>query len=63
MYVVRDVFKAKPGKAKQLVQMFKEAEPYFLTRGISKIRVLTDVVSTYWTVVWEFEVNQINDNF
>ncbi len=63
MYVVRDVFKAKSGKAKQLVQLFKEAEPYFLTKGVSKIRILTDVVSNYWTVVWEFEVNEINDYF
>lgn len=63
MYVVRDVFKAKAGKAKQLVGLFKEASKHLLPHGASKIRVLTDVVSDFWTVVWEFEVNEIEDYF
>lgn len=63
MYLIRDVFVAKPGHAKQLVQIFKSTSPYFLKKGAKNIRVLTDVVSNFWEVVWEFEVEQIEDYF
>jgi hypothetical protein len=62
MYLVRDVFKAKPGKAKDLVKKFKAAIPYFTqTEGGKNYRVMTDVVSTYWTVVIESEVEDVGD--
>jgi len=63
MYLVRDIFKAKPGKSKQLVEMFRSTSDHLETKGIRNIRVLTDVASTFWTVVWEFEVEEINDYF
>ena len=47
MYVVRDVFKAKPGKAKELVAIFKKTIPAMESLGIRNMRVLTDSVSTY----------------
>ena len=60
MYQIREVFKAKPGKAKDLVKIFKQASPHFeKTEGVKNTRVLTDVVSDYWTVVIESEVEDI----
>lgn len=63
MYVVRDVFNAKPGKAKNLVEIFKNTSPHIESIGASNIRILTDTVSNYWTVVWEFQVDSVNDYF
>ncbi len=60
MYLVRDVFKAKPGNAKALVKKFKEALPYLpKVEGGKAHRVMTDVVAGYWTVVLESEVEDI----
>jgi hypothetical protein len=60
MYLIREVFQAKPGKAKDLVKMFKQAAPHFeKTEGVRNIKVLTDIVSTYWTVVLESETEDI----
>lgn len=60
MYLVREVFQAKPGKAKDLVKMFKQASVHFeKTEGVSNIKVMTDIVSNYWTVVLESETEDI----
>jgi heme-degrading monooxygenase HmoA len=60
MYLVRDVFKTKPGKAKDLVKMFKQAIPHFEGNdGIKSTKVLTDIVTGYWTVVVQSEVEDI----
>lgn len=57
MYVVRDIFRCKPGKAKDLIARFKaslkSAEQH---DGFSNSRVLVDVVADYWTVVIESDV-------
>lgn len=57
MYVVRDIFRCKPGKAKDLIGKFKaslkSAEQH---DGFSNSRVLVDVVADYWTVVIESDV-------
>jgi hypothetical protein len=63
MYIVRDIFNTKPGKAKELVSIFKKAAPLMGSLGIKDYRILTDSVSTYWTVVIEFEVENISDYF
>lgn len=60
MYLIRDIFHTKPGKAKELVAMFKKAMPHFKqTEGVTQTRIMTDVVSDYWTVVMESEVEDI----
>ena len=60
MYLIREVFQAKPGKAKDLVKMFKLSAPHFVKTGQFKnMRVMTDVVHTYWTVVLESETTDI----
>ena len=61
MYLVRDIFKCKPGKAKELVNIFKQTIPFMEGENISNARLLTDVVSEYWTVVLETEVETLAD--
>ena len=64
MYLIREVFQAKPGKAKDLVKMFKLAGPHFEKMGAMKnMKVLTDIVSTYWTVVVESETDDMGEFF
>ena len=58
MFVVRDMFTAKPGMASKLAKLIKDVwEPQ--ERG--KIRVLTDAVGDYNTVVMETEVREIGE--
>jgi hypothetical protein len=63
MYLIREVFQAKPGKAKDLVKIFKQAAPHFEKLGAINTRVLTDIVSTYWTVVVESETEDMGAFF
>lgn len=61
MFLVRNVFHAKPGKAKALVETFKKAAPYIEATGIVKsTRILTDSVFSFWTIVVENEVEDLN---
>ena len=60
MYVVRNIFKCKPGKAKNLIEKLKKANE--LMRGAGAViseRVLVDEVATFWTVVIETEVEDM----
>ena len=64
MYLIREVFQAKPGRAKDLVKMFKQAIPHFEKMGqATNMKVLTDIVSTYWTVVVESETEDMGSFF
>ncbi len=60
MYLIRDVFNTKPGKAKELVKKFKLAEPYMVKSGMKGYKVMTDIATTYWTVVLESEVEDLS---
>ena len=57
MFLVRDIFQAKPGKAKELVAKFKAAMPHM---GGDSMRVMTDAIAGYWTVVIESEVESLD---
>ena len=60
MYLIRECFQTKPGKAKELVKMFKAAVPHFeKTEGGKNYRVMTDITGNYWTVVMDLEVDEI----
>lgn len=63
MYVIRDVFKTKPGKAKPLVDKFKSAVGFIDSTRIWGARIMTDTVASYWTVVLELEVEDLDDYF
>jgi hypothetical protein len=57
MYLVREIFQTKPGKAKDLVKILKEAGK--IMEGMEKTRIMTDAVSNYWTVILEMEVESL----
>lgn len=62
MYVIRDIFNTKPGKAKELVAMFKKSIPFLKKEGINS-RVMTDTVAAYWTVIFESETDDLGKYF
>ena len=60
MYLIRDVFRCKPGKAKLLVEKLKATIPSTAEEDdFRNSRVLVDFVAQYWTVVWEAEVESL----
>ena len=59
MYLIREILKARPGKVKELVRKFKEASKYFEKDTMKNFKIMTDVATTYWTVVMEFEVEDL----
>jgi hypothetical protein len=61
MYLIRDTFACKPGKAKDLVRIFKETRTIMEEHEYKNVRILTDIVSNYWTVVLEVEVESLQD--
>jgi hypothetical protein len=56
MFVIRNVFKCKPGQSRKLIEKFQTAMP--LMEGI-KQRILVDEVATFWTVVIETETKDL----
>ena len=61
MYLVRNVFHAKPGMVKELVKKWKQAMPVAEKKGFKNGRILTDVSSTFWTFIYEFEIENLDD--
>jgi hypothetical protein len=60
MYVVRDVFRCKPGHSKSVAEKFKKSFALMeKTQGGGSARVLVDYVTNYWTVVMEIEVESL----
>ena len=59
MYIIRDIFRTKPGKAKDLVGRFKKTIPIMQKEGFQNPRVMTDIVANYWTVILEAEVDNL----
>ena len=58
MILVRDVFRAKYGKAGDLAALFKEAMEWPIQY---EPRILTDVSGQYFTVVTESEYESLGD--
>jgi len=61
MYLIRDTFQCKPGMAKELVKKFKLTVPFMEEQNYKNPRIMTDVVSNYWTVVLEIEAETLAD--
>ena len=60
MYLIRDIFRCKPGKAGELAKRFKQTIPSMESDdGFKNCRVMVDYVATYWTVVLQAEVDDI----
>jgi hypothetical protein len=54
MLIIRETFTAKPGQAGKLAKLFRRAMP-------KDMRVMTDVVGEYNTVVLEMEAESLAD--
>jgi len=61
MYLIRDTFQCKPGMAKELVKKFKQTITFMKEQNLRNARVMSDVVSNYWIVVLELEVETLAD--
>ena len=59
MYLIREIFHTKPGKAKELVNKFKQTKPFMEKSGFKNFKIMTDIATTYWTVVLETEVEDL----
>ena len=60
MYVVRDIFRCKPGRGRELIEKFKRTIPSTEREdGFRNSRILVDVVADYWTVVFEAEFERL----
>ena len=62
MYVVRDIFHCKPGKARELAEKFKTTFASMEEHDrFTNCRVMVDAVADYWTVVLESDVESLAD--
>ena len=63
MLVIREVMHCKPGKARDMVAIFKELATVLEKKGLAKMRILTDVAGErYWTVIVEQEVKDLDEH-
>jgi hypothetical protein len=56
MLVVREIFTAKPGQASKLAGLFKKS-----MGNLGRVRVMTDFIGDFNTVVMESEVESLAD--
>lgn len=62
MYMSRDIMHCKPGKAKDLVEIFKQLAGVLKEKGYAPMRIYTDVSGeNYWTVVAEQEIKTLDE--
>jgi hypothetical protein len=57
MFVIRNVFRCKPGHAKTVIEKFQKAMP--IMQEIASHRILVDEVASFWTVVIETETEDL----
>jgi hypothetical protein len=57
MYIIRETFTAKPGQASKLAKLFHET----MTSTNENVRVMTDFVGPFNTVVIETEVENLEE--
>jgi hypothetical protein len=61
MLLIRDIMYCKPGKVRPLVEKFLAMNKLGVTKGMPKMRIMTDVAAErYWTVVSEMEVESMD---
>ena len=64
MYVIRETMHCKPGRVRPMVERFKAMGGALEKLGMKRPRVLTDLSGAqYWTVVTEFEVDDLASFF
>ena len=64
MYLIREIFQCKPGKAKDFVKMNKQVYEKMKgmegMEGFGDYRICTDFTTNYWTVVLEHTVDKLD---
>ena len=61
MFVIRNVFKCKPGQAKHVIEKFKKSTKMMKDAGaVYDERILVDEVAAFWTVVVETQVEDLS---
>ena len=61
MYLIRDVFRCKPGRARAVADKLSRTIPSMeALDGFRHCRVLLDFVADYWTVVLQAEVEALS---
>jgi len=64
MYLVREVLHCKPGKVRQMAEMFKAISRAWNDMGQAPMRLLTDVSGEpFWTLLAEAQVEKVEDFF
>ena len=58
MFVIRNVFRCKPGQAKNVIEKFKAAHALMSDLEFEQ-RILVDEVADFWTVVVEVNVEDL----
>ena len=56
MFLIRNVFKCKPGQAKNLIERFQKSMSLMED---TKHRLLVDHIASFWTVVLEIETEDL----
>jgi hypothetical protein len=56
MFIIRNVFKCKPGQAKNVIEHLQNA---MVLMPDTNQRILVDHVADFWTVVLEIEVESV----
>jgi hypothetical protein len=60
VYLVRDVFHCRPGRARELADKFRATIPSMEREdGFGNVRVMVDAAGPYWTVVLEAEFERM----
>ena len=60
MYLIRDLMYCKPGKVRPMVEKFQAMNKLTKDAGLGSSRLMTDISGErYWTVVAEFEVDNL----
>jgi hypothetical protein len=57
MFVIRNVFRCKPGQAKGVIEKFKAVQP--LMQDFAKHTIMVDEVASFWTVVVQVETEDL----
>jgi len=61
MLLVRDIMYCKPGKVRPMVEKFGKMAKLSESKGLGKMRVLTDVsAERFWTIVVEIEAESFD---
>jgi len=61
MLLVRDIMYCKPGKVRPMVEKFGKMAKLSESKGLGKMRVLTDVsAERFWTIVIEIEAESFD---